>query len=402
MPRPANYVASYRKHKPSGQAVVTLNSKDFYLGPYESDSSRREYDRLIAEWTANGRLITSSDGLVDRSINFVLNLFWDHVEKHYRHPDGLPTSEVNNFKLSIDPLKQLYGHTLAKSFGPLEFKAVRQTMIDKGLRRGVINQRMGRIRRAFRWAVENALVPPSVYHGLQAVRGLQRGRSEAVESTPVRPVPANFLRAVEPHVSKQVAAMVRLQELSGMRPGEVVAMRPCDIVRARKTWEYYPSSHKTEHMGHKRVIYLGPKAQKILKRWLRRAPEAYLFSPIEAEVARNGKRRKKRQTPMTPSQSSRKPKANPKRPRRDHYTVGSYRRAIQYGIEKANKDITDPAKEVPRWHPHRIRHSTATRLRKTFGIDGARVVLGHRSPQITETYAELDGARASRIMSRVG
>ena len=45
----------YRKHRASGQAIVTLNGKDYFLGPYGTAASEREYDRLIAEWLANGR-----------------------------------------------------------------------------------------------------------------------------------------------------------------------------------------------------------------------------------------------------------------------------------------------------------------------------------------------------------
>ena len=45
----------YRFHKKSGQAIVTLSGKDFYLGPYDSEKSRDEYDRLLAKWLANGR-----------------------------------------------------------------------------------------------------------------------------------------------------------------------------------------------------------------------------------------------------------------------------------------------------------------------------------------------------------
>jgi hypothetical protein len=39
---------SYRHHKPSGQAVVTLDGRDFHLGRPGSPESRAEYDRLIA------------------------------------------------------------------------------------------------------------------------------------------------------------------------------------------------------------------------------------------------------------------------------------------------------------------------------------------------------------------
>lgn len=45
----------YRKHKASGQGIVTLDGKDFYLGPHGTKASKLEYDRLIGEWLANGR-----------------------------------------------------------------------------------------------------------------------------------------------------------------------------------------------------------------------------------------------------------------------------------------------------------------------------------------------------------
>ena len=55
MPRLVNSSPKYRRHKSSGKAVVTLNGRDFYLGPYGSKASRIEYDRLVAEWMANHR-----------------------------------------------------------------------------------------------------------------------------------------------------------------------------------------------------------------------------------------------------------------------------------------------------------------------------------------------------------
>ena len=46
---------SYRHHKPSGQAVVTIGRRDIYLGKFDTPESRTEYDRVIAEWLGNGR-----------------------------------------------------------------------------------------------------------------------------------------------------------------------------------------------------------------------------------------------------------------------------------------------------------------------------------------------------------
>ena len=55
MPRLVHALPKYRKHRSSGQAVVTLNGCDFYLGPHGTKASKLEYDRLIGEWFQNGR-----------------------------------------------------------------------------------------------------------------------------------------------------------------------------------------------------------------------------------------------------------------------------------------------------------------------------------------------------------
>jgi len=47
MPRLTNSTPKYRKHWASGQAIVTLDGRDFYLGPHGTRASRREYDRLV-------------------------------------------------------------------------------------------------------------------------------------------------------------------------------------------------------------------------------------------------------------------------------------------------------------------------------------------------------------------
>ncbi len=52
-------VPSYHHHRPSGQAVVTLDGRDFYLGKWNTKASRTEYERLIGEWLANGRRLTN-------------------------------------------------------------------------------------------------------------------------------------------------------------------------------------------------------------------------------------------------------------------------------------------------------------------------------------------------------
>ena len=43
-------IPSYRRHKATGQAVVTIDGRDYYLGKHGTHASRREYERLIAKW----------------------------------------------------------------------------------------------------------------------------------------------------------------------------------------------------------------------------------------------------------------------------------------------------------------------------------------------------------------
>lgn len=93
MPRTTKPPA-YRLYKRTGQAVVTLNGRDYYVGKYGSEASQTQYDRLMAEWLANGRrLPSSSEGPPDYTISEVLAAYWKHAEKYYRKA-GQPTSEL--------------------------------------------------------------------------------------------------------------------------------------------------------------------------------------------------------------------------------------------------------------------------------------------------------------------
>jgi integrase len=425
MPRTGpDFVPKRRKHKGSGQSVVTLNGRDIYLGPHNSKEAKAEYDRVIAEWLARGR--QSPDAKHDLTVVELIVAYLPHVETHYRRSDGTPTNEVRDYKLSLRPLRELYGRTPAKDFGPLALKAVRQRMVADGLCRGVVNQRIGRIRRLFRWATENELVPLSSYHGLIAVRGLERGRSDARETDPVKPVPLAIVEQTLPHAGRVVRAMVEVQLLTGMRPGELVVMRACDIDMTGAVWLYRPASHKTLHHGHVRTIAIGPKAQQILRPFLTLNTQAYLFRPDQAEAERKAELRQKRKTKVQPSQQDRR-KRDPKRVPGERYTTASYGRAVLSACLKAwplpkhlqpnegesrkrwKARLTDEERaEIQAWkwehswHPHQLRHTRATELRRQFGLDAARTILGHRSPQVTEQYAELDVGRAVEIVAQIG
>jgi hypothetical protein len=177
-------IPKYRLHRPSGKAVVTLNGKDFYLGEFNTPDSKIEYERVVAEWLGRhqtGQAITDPSGL---SVAEIMVAYLEHINSYYKDAAGAPTREVQNVKLALRPLHRLYGRNPAKDFGPAAIKAVRQQMIESNLCRGVINQRISIIKRMFKWASSEELVPPATFHGLSCVDGLRRGRSIARETEP--------------------------------------------------------------------------------------------------------------------------------------------------------------------------------------------------------------------------
>jgi integrase len=411
-------VPSYRLHRQSGQAIVTLNGRDILLGTHNSAASRAEYNRRISEWLANNRQLPRVQK--DMTVAELIAAYRSHVEAYYRHPDGKPTGESDTIRYALRPLRKMYGTTPAAAFSPLKLKSVREAMIDpsrldpkdnrEGWCRNVVNDQVARIRSMFKWAVSDELLEPSVYHGLAAVTGLKRGRSDARETEPVRPVPEPYVEAILPYCSPQVKAMIQLQLLTGARPGEIVQMRTGDIDTSGKTWVYRPSHHKTQHHGFAREIGIGPRAREILETMLKPDLTAFIFSPADAERSRREAMSLARKTPLS---YGNKPGSNRKRSPKwkagDQYGVDTYRRAIKRACDKAfpppaclDAEAVKTWQREHRWHPHRLRHNAATRLRREHGIEMARIILGHRHLQVTELYAETDLAKARQVLEQMG
>lgn len=138
---------------------------------------------------------------------------------------------------------------------------------------------------------------------------------------------------------------------------------------------------------------MGRQAQNIVNQFLSTEIDAFMFSPKAAEKERNQDRREQRRSPMTPSQAKRKPKRSPKRTPGDHYTKDAYIVAIRRACEKF---------EVPRWSPNQLRHNAATRFRKEYGLEVAQIMLGHKSADVTQIYAERDKERAMAVVAKIG
>ncbi len=448
MPRSASFARStrvpkYRHHKPTGQAVVTLNGKDHYLGPWNSAASRAEYERLVGEWLASGRILPSGDGGL--TIAELARAYLRFAEGYYRK-DGKVTGTIHSILVAVRHLRTIYGLTLVRDFGPLSLAALQRRLAEAGLSRVYVNCLIDIIRRIFKWGVSQETVPETIYRALTAVPGLRMGRTVARERQPIRPVAEDVLEKTLPHLSQVVADMIRFQRMTGCRPGEVCQLRPMDLDRSTDIWVYRPASHKTEHHGRDRVIFIGPKAQTLLLPYLLRAAESYCFSAAESEQQRRERRHAARKTPLS---CGNRPGTNrtsrPKRRPQDHFTKDAYNRAVQRGCEQAfgmPKNLRSvPGKLSPRelerlvklptkerqeaienaererkrlqglaaewrakncWSPNQLRHAAGTEVRRLFGLEAAQVILGHAKADVTQVYAERDMAMAAEIMRKIG
>jgi hypothetical protein len=223
-----NRLPKYRKHRASGQAVVTLNGRDFYLGPHGTKTSKIEYDRLLGEWLASGRnpLCASSDEL---TVVELCARYFKFAKGHYQK-DGNCTKVLPSLKCALRYLRERYGRQLAVEFGPLALKALREQMVQENLSRRYINDHVDKIKRMFKWAVAEQLLPAASYQALTAVEGLRKGRSAARETDPILPAgrfstePSNRVEETEREVQQADPAEQRFH----LRPE-----RPSPPIHAR-------------------------------------------------------------------------------------------------------------------------------------------------------------------------
>ena len=149
MPK-APQVPSYRLHKARGLAVVTLDGKNHYLGPYGSPKSHALYKKLTAAWLQQQNTpLMSTDQISVRSFTIAeLALAYCMFAAGYYVKNGLPTSQIHTEKAGMRALTSHGEFEQAAEFGPLKLKNVQQPLIGKGYARGTINELIAAISRA--------------------------------------------------------------------------------------------------------------------------------------------------------------------------------------------------------------------------------------------------------------
>ena len=355
---------------------VAGKPQDFPLGPHGSEEAKQAYLRLAAEIAANGGLPPAAK-TGNLTVDEVLARFWTYAEAEY-DPRG---RELENFRLSLAPLRRLYGSTPAARFDSECLIVVQQAMVSGswmspeekaeaakrkrsiGWCRNVVNRRIVRIKTAWKWAEAHKLVPPGSYHHLQTVRGLTKRAKGVRQTTPRGPSTREQIDAVLPHCPRPVAAMLEIQWIAGTRSCEIRILRTADVDRSGDIWLYRPSQHKSDwrETDQGRVIPLGPECQRILAPWLRPDdPERYAFASH--------------------------------RTRNTCYTSMTYAQAVRRACTKAGVKLT----------AYEGRHAAKRRIARAAGVEAARTVLGHKSVETTELYGGMDTELAKQTMRECG
>jgi len=160
---PKQNIPSYRLHKSSGQAVVTLRGKMFYLGTYKSKTSREKYNEIISDFLANNCKLPPTRSQNEITVEELSVKFLEWAEGYYVAPGGKQTPTFTHCQLALKPFIQYYGKNCVSAFGPLSLVFIRDKWVDQGLGRETINRWCAVIKKAVKWSVAHELVVPEIF-----------------------------------------------------------------------------------------------------------------------------------------------------------------------------------------------------------------------------------------------
>lgn len=357
MPRPRNTIPTYRLHKQSGQARCSVGGKDYYLGPWNSPESRREYAALIDRLSRPAiaePVPEAAKTIGTASVNELCLLFMADQFKRYTDAAGKQSTECACYLGVIRILKELYGEEPVKDFGPNRLRRSRDKMIAEGWTRKYINKQVSRLRRIFRWGVSVEVVPVKIVTALETLEGLREGDSAAPDLPPRQDVPQEHIDLIKTTLRKRTRDIVDLLLFTGARPGELLSVTTRIIDTSGPIWTAELVRHKNRWRGQSRTLYFGPRAQRILAEYLKPdEPDARLF-PI----------------------------------RRGTLSQTIARHCLLH--------------KLPHFTAHNLRHTAATLLRDELGTEYAQAMLGHKHLKMTEEYSKRAKGKAIEAAGKLG
>jgi integrase len=397
---PGEHAIHARKITPRGSNKALLATAD------NLQLAREIVWSWLKQAQASGPVMTVAD---------LVAAYLAHAAVYYRRKDGTPTGERDNIDHATRLLVALHGRLAADALDSGHLKQLQTAMIEADLSRSTINKRINIIKRMYRWAVPEKLVPASSGAAVCATLSLRLGRTAAREPRQIQPADAASVDATIACLPLRLWRMVMVHRLAGLRSTELCIMRPCDIDRTADVWIYTPAWSKEEHIGQPRIIPLGPAVQELLRPLLSRPADAYCFTPAEAMTERYQAMRLARQSAVQPSQRNRRRKSvqesyGPRYDRRSYYqavrrgwlAARATIRALERSAEGCGDKINSGASWLVWWTPHSLRRAFLNRVRGIFGPDSARASGGHSSLDATEIYLERDLEAAKAVARQIG
>ena len=384
----------HHKGKNLGYSITPNTRKTTYHGQWGLAATKQAYLRWCAELLTEDvtpSIVPEHEPVVADLVNAMIR----HSISYYRDPvTGKPTSQLGVIKSALKEL-DLYLEMKIKDFKPSTLVAVRAAIMHrdimpksegtpkKKLCISSVNNAIVKIRQMFKLGVEWELVPIETYQALACVQHLNWRTAPTLRNPDkITPVPVEYFGLVMPLLKPMYQALLKLHIDTGMRVKELVSMRWSEITEVEPgvLWCYSPQEHKNSHRGDPRMIYIKHHFIALMKSLRKPLWDA------DAVWCQKGVGRNAGYSGMISADSYARAIEGAQR----RYNEGRLAREAgnrtdrNQGYKLATKKRTPMA----HWTPLQIRHTYATQVRRTHGLEGAQAVLGHSTLDATQIYAE--------------
>jgi integrase len=349
---------------------VRLSGKLIALGKADDEEAWDKGYRLIERWKRGGRkwpipAETRRERAASEPRPKIARIAYDFEQWAESYYTGGHVASYKTAMLHLEPWYDLR----ADEFGAPELAAYRDRL--KTVKNGhgqqfavsTANKLISRVKQMAAWAEERGYTVPRAWRSqLEPVRMIRPLEPGVKRPDKVSVVPDEiFWKTVDAVKRPVLRDMMLVHWYTGMRVQNLVGLTASELDMSREVWFYTPRHHKNTHRGHKLLIVIGPQAMQIINRHI----GTNISEPVFIS-RRSGKA----------------------------YTTSGYRVAIRRVCERIG---------IEPWHPHQVRHSFATRIRKIGGIEMAKIALGHYvGAGVTEIYAEASREKLWAILMKIG
>lgn len=382
----------HHKGTSRGYSTDPQTKKEIWFGPWGDPKTKQAYLRWVSELLTQDvmpRVAPANDPVVAD----LVNAFIKHAISYYRDPvTGKPTSQLGVIKSALREL-DLYLDIKIKDFKPSVLLAVRAAIVNrdimpqsegtpkKKLCISSVNNAIVKIRQMFKLGVGWELVPVEVYQALACVQHLNWRTAPTLRNPDkITAVPLIYFALIMPHLKPLYQAILKVHISTGMRVKELCSMRWSEMTEVEPgLWCYSPSEHKNSHRGDDRKVYMRPDLIELM-----RSVRKPLWDDDAVWCQRGVGRHAGYSGMITTDSYARAIEGAQKR-----YNAG--RTKINQGARTDKKKIeqaSEKRKPMEHWTPLQIRHTYATQVRRTHGLEGAQAVLGHSTLDATQIYAE--------------